>query len=388
VQGGKQASIGWTILGGNVTDTAIQKSAVKPLAEDMERVLIMGDLAGLKPEQRLSYYKAVCDSVGLNYLTKPFDYITLNNRLVLYAKRECTDQLRKIHGVSVERLETQYLETVYIVTAYGKDKTGRTDTATGAVPVTYPDKYKDKDGKWVAHPRAGKTLIGEELANSIMKAETKAKRRLTLSIVGLGMLDESEIDSVPEFVAPEPEPNMDVKCSACGGVNGHDVDCSTKYPAKPKAAKVKAEPKPEPVPSKQEEKQEVAPEGKVLEPESKDKKYKAFFYVESVKDGMTKSKTPYQTLVGNIRGQTSKIQVQIFHASLRANTSLLKGNWAEIEVTAKPKASNPAETMYALENIIGCEDENGYTPWKDGKPSAEDVTKHGVPAEEVFGDTP
>src|SRR5690606_14334225 len=36
----------------------------------------------------------------------------------------------------------------------------------------------------------------DELANALMKAETKAKRRATLSICGLGMMDESEIETV------------------------------------------------------------------------------------------------------------------------------------------------------------------------------------------------
>jgi hypothetical protein len=40
---------------------------------------------------------------------------------------------------------------------------------------------------------AVKGLIGEALANAYMKSETKAKRRVTLSIMGLGLLDESEI---------------------------------------------------------------------------------------------------------------------------------------------------------------------------------------------------
>jgi hypothetical protein len=35
------------------------------------------------------------------------------------------------------------------------------------------------------------------MANALMKAETKAKRRVTLSICGLGMLDESEVESIP-----------------------------------------------------------------------------------------------------------------------------------------------------------------------------------------------
>ena len=41
------------------------------------------------------------------------------------------------------------------------------------------------------------SLKGEALCNAYLKCETKAKRRLTLSICGLGMLDETEVDSIP-----------------------------------------------------------------------------------------------------------------------------------------------------------------------------------------------
>jgi hypothetical protein len=37
-----------------------------------------------------------------------------------------------------------------------------------------------------------------------MKAETKAKRRVTLSISGLGFLDESEIETIKDAVKVEP----------------------------------------------------------------------------------------------------------------------------------------------------------------------------------------
>ena len=157
-------------------------------AELMERVLIGGDLSRLSDTQRMSYYKAVCDSVGLNPLTKPFAYISLNGKLQLYALKDCTEQLRKIHGVSIERIERQVIEGCYVVTAYAKDKTGRTDGSTGAVSLG--------------------ALKGEALANAYMKAETKAKRRVTLSICGLGMLDETEAASIPgaQVISAEIQP--------------------------------------------------------------------------------------------------------------------------------------------------------------------------------------
>jgi hypothetical protein len=49
----------------------------------MEQVLIGGDLAQLTEAQRLAYYRAVCQSLGLNPLSKPFEYLWLNGKLRL-----------------------------------------------------------------------------------------------------------------------------------------------------------------------------------------------------------------------------------------------------------------------------------------------------------------
>ena len=146
------------------------------LPQTIEQTLIGGDLSRLSPEQRLELYKAVCSSLSLNPLTKPFAYIQLNGKLTLYALKDCTDQLRTIHGISISILSREVIEGVYVVTAHAQRPDGRHDESTGAVPI---------DG-----------VKGETRANALMKAETKAKRRATLSICGLGMLDESEVDSI------------------------------------------------------------------------------------------------------------------------------------------------------------------------------------------------
>lgn len=147
-------------------------------ADIIERVVIAGDLSKLSAAERVSYYRRTCESLGLNPLTKPFDYIALNGKLTLYAKRDCTDQLRKIHRISVHIASRERAEDVYVVTASATTPDGRTDESIGAVSV--------------------KGLSGEALANAFMKAETKAKRRVTLSIVGLGWLDETEVTAVPD----------------------------------------------------------------------------------------------------------------------------------------------------------------------------------------------
>lgn len=143
----------------------------------LEKVVIQGDLSNLQPADRIAYYRTVCQSLGLNPATQPFEYIKLNGRLVLYAKRDATEQLRRIHNVSVQIVGRDRLEDVYIVTARATMPNGRTDESTGVVSIG--------------------GLKGDNLANALMKCETKAKRRVTLSICGLGMLDESETETIP-----------------------------------------------------------------------------------------------------------------------------------------------------------------------------------------------
>jgi hypothetical protein len=165
-----------------MTDKAVA-TAEPEGAHTLEQVVIVGDLARLTPADRVMYYQETCRSLGLNPLTKPFQYIVLNGKLTLYATRTATDQLRAIKGISIDRIEQSEVADIYTATVYGHDQTGRTDTDTGAVSIA--------------------KLVGENRANAIMKAITKGKRRLTLSLAGLGWLDETEVGSIPSAQAVE-----------------------------------------------------------------------------------------------------------------------------------------------------------------------------------------
>lgn len=152
------------------------KQAV-PSVHVLEALALQGDLSKLTVDQRLQYYSAVCESLGLNPLTRPFEYIMLNGKLTLYAKRDCTDQLRRIHNVSISIVSREKLGDVYIVTAQATLPNGRKDESIGVVNLG--------------------NLKGDALANALMKAETKAKRRVTLSICGLSFPDETEVETIP-----------------------------------------------------------------------------------------------------------------------------------------------------------------------------------------------
>jgi hypothetical protein len=153
-------------------------------AELLEKVVVGGDLSKLTSGERMVFYRTLCDSVGLNPLSRPFEYLTLNGKLTLYARKDATDQLRELHQVSIERLEREIAEGIYCVTASARNGKGRTDTSLGAVSI--------------------EGLKGEARANAMMKAETKAKRRVTLSICGLGLLDETEVETLPGAMLGEP----------------------------------------------------------------------------------------------------------------------------------------------------------------------------------------
>lgn len=142
-----------------------------------ELALITNDLSQLTPGDRLAYYKQVCESLGINYLTQPFSYLQLNGKLVLYASRNVSDQLRSTRGITLQIMGRDTIGDVHVVTVRATTPDGRSDESIGAVSIG--------------------GLKGDALANALMKAETKAKRRVTLAICGLSMMDETELETVP-----------------------------------------------------------------------------------------------------------------------------------------------------------------------------------------------
>lgn len=242
----------------NEKNTTTKKKDISP--EIMQKVLT-GDLRTLTPKERVEYYNHVCESVGLNPLTKPFDYITLNQKVQLYAKKEATDQLRSVNGISVKILERESRDGLYIVVAQAIDKTGRIDESLAAVSTL--------------------NIKGDQLANALMKCETKAKRRVTLSIAGLGWLDETELETInpadmqrvvfPEDEKPDKEPGKADKAAA-----EKQEKPSDKQEEKPTKEKKQAE--------KQEKKKEQKPADKPETKEETQKENTSSYIVRAFKE--------------------------------------------------------------------------------------------------------
>lgn len=145
----------------------------------LEKVMIENDLSGLNSIEKVGHIKNVCISLGLNPLTRPIQLIKFQNgKEQMYCTKDATEQLRKNNNVSITKVEGKIIHNdIYVVTATAQTPSGRIDSSTGCISIS--------------------NLKGELLSNAIMKCETKAKRRVTLSICGLGFLDESELHSIP-----------------------------------------------------------------------------------------------------------------------------------------------------------------------------------------------
>jgi hypothetical protein len=164
------------------TNGAIQQHQGGGLAgldpETMAALVAGGDCSRLTPGQRTAYYSARCDAAGLDPRAQPFAFMRLNGKEVLYALKAASDQLAAKHGVRMTIVSQTTEDGIRVVTVRAEAKDGRQTDEIGAVPV--------------------KGLVGDALCNAMMKAVTKAKRRAVLSLCGLGMLDETEAESIPQ----------------------------------------------------------------------------------------------------------------------------------------------------------------------------------------------
>lgn len=172
------ASTSIALLGTEASDRAI------------DDLLQKGDFSGLTMRERSLFCYHLARKLGLDPLTKPFDFIVLNNKLTLYANRACSDQLRRIHRITsgiiyegplligdVKRDDVYVVKVRLMEMSPDGQQVLRQEEAIGCISLL--------------------NKTGEEAANTIMKCHTKALRRGTLAFCGLGMPDESELSSIP-----------------------------------------------------------------------------------------------------------------------------------------------------------------------------------------------
>lgn len=174
--------------------------------EILRKVIAKGDLADLTPEQQLRYYLKICEQHKLNPYSKPFDLVETTDKqgrkkVTLYGNKECAAQLGTDREVSIYKIDESEENGFYKVIVYARLPNGRESIDIGVTPV--------------------RGLSGESYANALKRAVTQGKRRVTLSICGLGCPDESEIESVPGAVRL---PDSTQELNVIGDDNEHEID--------------------------------------------------------------------------------------------------------------------------------------------------------------------
>lgn len=150
---------------------------LRTLSQDIVASLVLkGDLKGLTPSQKVEYYNYRCAQAGLDPAAKPFDLLVLNGKEILYANASATQQLTANRGLSHEITGRDLTDGIYCVFCRVKDLDGRSTENMGATPV--------------------EGLKGEAKANAMLKATTKAIRRSVLAHCGLGLMDETEVETI------------------------------------------------------------------------------------------------------------------------------------------------------------------------------------------------
>lgn len=188
----------------------------EPLTPQQVEDLILsgGDLSKITASQRAEFLAGLCAKLGLNPMLKPFDFIpNSKGNLILYANKSLAAQLREIHNISTKM---DYAGPLQL------GETSFNDIYMVVVTASMPDK----NGGYRTQVEMGASFIGglkgADLANKIMHTMTKATRRATLAIKGIGLPDESELEDTPSLsralagnsmktIAPAKESPLDMK---------------------------------------------------------------------------------------------------------------------------------------------------------------------------------
>lgn len=137
-------------------------------------------------DQELELYREkVATIVGLDPMMLDYIWVYdqesgLRNR-VLYAKRGAAEIIRNQRFISITSLTPYESQGWLMFTAVGTIPSGRQEIAVGAA---YVEGHK-----------------ADKRAHSVMTAQTRAVRRLTLQFVGGGILDETEVQTQTELMA-------------------------------------------------------------------------------------------------------------------------------------------------------------------------------------------
>lgn len=149
-----------------------------PAYQKIDRALVRGDMRGLTIDQLDQAKVRLAEQMGIDPAFSPIDFIPdkKTGRLVPYINSRGAAFLRRKHGLEVTGIEVVvHREGLVVLRCVLRGGDGRTDQALGAASWL-PDMPTEEARAWLV-------------------AETRAKRRATMSAVGIfleGPSDEVE----------------------------------------------------------------------------------------------------------------------------------------------------------------------------------------------------
>lgn len=135
------------------------------------------DTTALSRDDRAALLVGLARKLGLNALSGAVMFLRTQGRETLYVTKQGTDQI-----AARERLKRETIRGPEVVAIEGRK------VVLCQVRATHPDGRSEVSTA---------TLALSDVVNDLMKCETKAKRRATLSVCGLGLLAEDEIETIP-----------------------------------------------------------------------------------------------------------------------------------------------------------------------------------------------
>jgi len=150
----------------------------------IESIVLSGDIGGLTEDERKRIMLRICTDLRLDPAMGAICILkTEDGHEQFYIKGKGTDQLAQKWGVQQKCLEKPSIMDLgdghrAFVARWSASFEGREIDDIGAVPV--PQTSWDT----------------KALCNAMMHANTKARRRATLAVLGIGLVDESELDTM------------------------------------------------------------------------------------------------------------------------------------------------------------------------------------------------
>ena len=90
----------------------IESQSSNAMNEMLADIILDGNIKNLNRDQKKNYVMKVCEVTGLNPALRPFDFITLQGREVMYANKQAAEQLRQIHNI-LESYLYYYIQLIF-----------------------------------------------------------------------------------------------------------------------------------------------------------------------------------------------------------------------------------------------------------------------------------